>query len=77
MHSEGSLNNLYKLFFLISGSIEKDKWYKVHMFIKSNTGSNFDGHALIKIDNETVIDQSMRWTTNDTKRLTNRFLFHT
>lgn len=62
---------------LILGSIEKDKWYKVHMYIKSNTGNNANGHVQIKINGETVIDQNILWTTNDSKRFINNLSFHT
>ena len=47
------------------------------MDIKSNTGSNYDGHAQIKINDQVVIDQDMRWTTNDSKRFINNLSFHT
>ena len=47
------------------------------MYIKSNIDNNFDGHVQIKINNQTLIDQNMRWTTNNNKRFINRFLFHT
>ena len=59
------------------GSIERGRWYKVHMYVKSNTGSNTNGHVQIKIDGVAVIDQSIRWTTNDSKRLINNLSFHT
>jgi hypothetical protein len=61
----------------LSDSIQKGQWYKVHMYIKSNTGSNHDGHVQIKINDEVVIDQDMRWTTNDSKRFINNLSFHT
>ncbi|CAF3932615.1 unnamed protein product, partial [Rotaria sordida] len=60
-----------------SGSIEKGKWYKVHMYVKSNTGNNANGQVQVLINGETVIDQSIRWTTNDSKRLINNLSFHT
>ncbi|CAF0759571.1 unnamed protein product [Adineta steineri] len=60
-----------------SGSLEKGKWYKVHMYIKSNTGSNANGHVQIKINGDTLIDQSILWTTNDSKRLISNLSFHT
>lgn len=47
------------------------------MYIKSNTGSNHDGHVQIKINDEVVMDQDMRWTTNDSKRFINNLSFHT
>ena len=47
------------------------------MYVKSNTGSNTNGHVQIKINGETLIDQSIRWTTNDSKRLISNLSFHT
>jgi hypothetical protein len=46
-------------FFLTSGSIEKGKLYRVHIYVKSNTGNNANGHVQIKINGETLIDQSI------------------
>jgi hypothetical protein len=47
------------------------------MCVKSNTGNNANGHVQLKINDEAVIDQSIRWTTNDSKRLINNLSFHT
>lgn len=47
------------------------------MYVKSNTGSNADGRVQLKINGETVIDQNIRWTTNDSKRFINNLSFHT
>ncbi|KAF5282779.1 hypothetical protein FQR65_LT02776 [Abscondita terminalis] len=60
-----------------SGSIEKNKWYNVYMYIRSNTNSNTDGHAQIKINGKTLLDRNMRWTTDESKRLVNYLFFHT
>ncbi|KAF5282780.1 hypothetical protein FQR65_LT02777 [Abscondita terminalis] len=60
-----------------SGSITKNTWYSVYMYIRSNTNSNTDGHVQIKINGVTLIDQSMSWTTDDSKRLINNLSFHT
>lgn len=59
------------------GSLNKAQTYHVHMYIKSNTGSNTDGRAEIVIDGTTVLDQAIRWTTNDSKRLIKQLSFHT
>jgi len=59
-----------------SGSINKGQTYTVHMYLKSNTGSTKNGWVQVKIDNNTVLDQSIRWTTNDSKRLIKRLSFH-
>ena len=73
-HEEGN-GRMY--LFSILGSIEKNKLYRVHMYVKSNTGTNADGHVQIKINGTTLIDQSIRWTINDSKRLINNLSFHT
>jgi hypothetical protein len=72
-----SHSTIYSYFDLLSGSIQKDQWYRVYMYIKSNIGNNTNGHVQIKINNEVVIDQDMRWTTNDSKRFINNLSFHT
>jgi len=60
-----------------SGSIQKEQWYSVHMYIKSNTGSSTNGRAQIRINGTTLVDRNIRWTTNDTKRLIRNLWFHT
>ena len=61
----------------ILGSIEKNKLYRVHMYVKSNTAANVNGYVQVKINGTTLIDQSIRWTTNDSKRLISNLSFHT
>jgi hypothetical protein len=60
-----------------SGALVKGNWYHVHMYIKSNTGSSTNGRAQIIINGTTVLDQAIRWTTNDSKRLIREMSFHT
>ena len=60
-----------------SGALQKGQWYHVHMYIKSNTGSSTNGHAQIQINGTTILDQAIRWTTNDSKRLIKDLTFHT
>lgn len=60
-----------------SGSLNKGQTYHVHMYIKSNTGSNTNGHVQIVIDGTVVLDRDIRWTTNDSKRLIRQVSFHT
>ncbi|WP_295119324.1 polysaccharide lyase [uncultured Chitinophaga sp.] len=60
-----------------SGSISKSTTYNVHMYIKSNTGSNNNGWVQIRINGTTLLDQAIRWTTNDSKRLIRTLSFHT
>jgi hypothetical protein len=73
----GQYGNSFGKSYPSSGSLNKGQWYHVHMYIKSNTGSNTDGRAQIIIDGTTVLDQSIRWTTNDSKRLIRTLSFHT
>ncbi|GAA0553362.1 polysaccharide lyase [Chitinophaga japonensis] len=60
-----------------SGSLNRGQTYHVHMYIKSNTGSNTNGHVQIVIDGTVVLDTDIRWTTNDSKRLIRKVTFHT
>lgn len=60
-----------------SGSLTKGHWYHVHLYIKSNTGSNTDGHVQVVIEGASVLDTDIRWTTNDVKRLVRQMSFHT
>ncbi len=59
-----------------SGSLVKGQTYTVHMYLKSNTGSNTNGWVQVKIDGNTVLDQAIRWTTNDAQRLIKKLSFH-
>lgn len=47
------------------------------MYLKSNTGKNADGHVQIKINGVALLDQQIRWTTNDAKRFVTKLFFHT
>jgi hypothetical protein len=60
-----------------TGALVKGQWYHVHLYIKSNTGSNTDGHVQIVIDGHIILDQNIRWTTNDSKRMIDQLTFHT
>ncbi|CAF1047801.1 unnamed protein product [Didymodactylos carnosus] len=59
-----------------SGSLRKGAWYKIHLYVKSNTGSDKNGHVQVKINGAAVLDRAIRWTTNDSKRQINRLMFH-
>jgi hypothetical protein len=63
--------------FPASGNITTGQWYKVKMYIKSNTGSNTDGKIQITINGIPLLDKTIRWTTNDLQRLVNRITFET
>ena len=73
----GQYGNSFGKSYPSSGSLNKGQWYHVHMYIKSNTGSNTDGRVEIVIDGTTVLNQAIRWTTNDAKRLIRNLSFHT
>ncbi|MCW3467662.1 polysaccharide lyase [Chitinophaga nivalis] len=60
-----------------TGSLNKGQTYHVHLYIKSNTGSNKNGHVQIVIDGTVVLDTDIRWTTNDSQRLIKKVAFHT
>lgn len=60
-----------------SGSLQKNTWYRVKMYVKSNTGNNTDGHVRIVVNDTTVLDKAIRFTTNDAKRLINRVTLET
>lgn len=73
----GQYGNSFGKSYPSSGSLNKGQWYHVHMYIKSNTGSNTDGRVEIVIEGTTVLNQAIRWTTNDAKRLIRNLSFHT
>jgi len=60
-----------------SFSIQAGTWYSVKIYAKSNTGSNKDGHVRMTINGTTLLDEAIRFTTNDAKRLINRITFET
>lgn len=59
-----------------TGSLVKGETYTVHMYAKSNTGTNKDGWIQLQINGTYVINQAIRWTTNDAQRLIKRLSFH-
>lgn len=60
-----------------SGSLQKGVWYHVHVYIKSNTGTSTNGHAQILINGTPILDQDIRWTTQDSQRQIKDLTFHT
>lgn len=73
----GQFGETWGLTYPSSGSINKGQTYHVHMYIKSNTGSSTNGRAQILIDGNVLVDKTIRWTTNDSKRLIRTLTFHT
>ncbi|MEQ7802286.1 polysaccharide lyase [Pedobacter sp. ASV1-7] len=58
-----------------TGSITPGAWYTVKLYFKSNTGNSTNGRLKLTINGTSVVDRAMRWTTDDTKRLANKFCF--
>jgi hypothetical protein len=72
-----STGNTFGLSYPAAGTIVRGKWYHVHLYIQSNTGSNTDGRAKIAINGVVLLDKTIRWTTNDSKRFIRSISFHT
>ncbi len=70
-------NDFGKKFPADGSSIQKGVWYNVKMYMKSNTGYNTDGRIRLVINGLTVMDQSIRWTTNDLNRAVKNVCFET
>jgi hypothetical protein len=60
-----------------TGSLVRGHWYTVKLYVKSNTGAQTNGRIKLTIDDTTVLNQSIRWTTNDNKRLINSIYLST
>lgn len=58
-----------------TGNLQKGVWYNVKMYVKGNTGSNTDGRIQVVINGTTLIDQAIRWTTNDAQRFVKNVSF--
>jgi hypothetical protein len=63
--------------FPATGSLTKNVWYDVTLYVKSNTGTLTNGRAKMIINGTTVVDQAMRWTMFDAKRFINKMEFAT
>jgi len=73
----GQYGNSFGKSYPSSGALVKGQWYHVHLYIKSNTGSSTNGHVQIVINGTVILDQDIRWTTNDNQRLIKNLTFHT
>jgi hypothetical protein len=73
----GQFGNDFGRTYPVSGSLNRGQTYHVHMYIKSNTGSNTNGRAQILVDGYALLDVPIRWTTNDAQRLIRNLTFHT
>jgi hypothetical protein len=70
-------NEFGKSYPATGSSLQKDTWYNVKIYVKSNTGWNTDGQIRIVINGTTLMDQAIRWTTNDLQRLVKNVCFET
>lgn len=73
----GTYGNDFAKTYPATGSIAKGQWYTIKMYVKSNTGSNTDGRVRMIINGTTVIDQAIRWATNDLERMVKNICFET
>ena len=60
-----------------TGSLQRATDYAVSMRVTSNTGSNRNGRAIIRINGTTLLDTPVQWTDNDVKRAVRNIVFHT
>ncbi|GAA4338095.1 polysaccharide lyase [Flaviaesturariibacter amylovorans] len=73
----GTYGNDFGKSFPATGSLQKGVWYTVKMYVKANNGSNTDGRFRLTINGVIVMDQAIRWTTNDANRLVKHVVFET
>lgn len=73
----GTYGDDFGLTYPSTGNIQAGQWYKIKIYVKSNNGSNANGRIRIVINNVTLLDKDIRWTTNDTQRMVNRITFET
>lgn len=50
--------------------------YVIYMYVRSNTGHNKDGWAVIKVNGVTLLDTPVQWTDNNAKRSITNLVFH-
>lgn len=74
---EGKYGNCYGRYPPEGACLEKNRWYDVAIYTRSNTGCNTDGWLMVQIDGQKICDQAMQWTVDDCKRLVNRMEFAT
>lgn len=60
-----------------SGTLNKNQWYTVKIRVKSNSGTSTNGSVFYSIDGNTLLSQSIRWTTDDSQRKIKYITFHT
>ncbi|RYY96418.1 MAG: hypothetical protein EOO11_13520, partial [Chitinophagaceae bacterium] len=70
-----SFGNSFGKQFPATGSLKKGTWYKVVMTVKSNKGTAANGVVQLVVNGSIVLNQAIRWTTNDAKRFINNVCF--
>jgi hypothetical protein len=60
-----------------SKQINTNTWYTIKIRVKSNTGSSANGLVSYEIDGENLLNQNIRWTTDDAYRKIKYITFHT
>lgn len=74
----GTCGNDFGVRWPASGSsLQKNTWYTIKIYVRSNTGSNTNGLIKYTINNNVILNRAIRWTTNDTKRLINELAVST
>ncbi len=73
----GTYGNDFAKTYPTTGSIAKNQWYTVKMYVKCNTGANTNGRIRMEINGTVVMDQAIRWTTNDLERMVKNICFET
>lgn len=61
----------------VEGSLQKNQWYTIKIYVKSNTGNQHNGRVKYTVEGTVILDEPIRWTTNDAKRLINKLAFST
>jgi hypothetical protein len=72
-----SCGNRFGKTYPATGSLARGQWYTVKLYAKSNTGTSTNGRIKMTVNGTIVLDQAIRWTTNDSKRLINGIYFST
>ena len=58
-------------------SLQVSTDYVIYIYVRSNTGNNKDGWAVIKVNGITLLDIPIQWTDNNAKRSIRNLVFHT
>lgn len=59
-----------------SGALSKGTWYTIGFYMKSNTGSSYNGTAEMKVNGTTVLRRdNIKWASSDSKRKVKRLYY--